>query len=1228
MAWSMPPPGPWNPAMTMTPDMGMGSYSAEQWTVLQQQNWQQWAQWQQQYAQWQNQYGEKYAEQIQTIQAMGGMPPLPPANTAPPPAPPPPDKPPPPPHENNQPLYAQTSKPPPPAAPAPGPVPVPTTNQWNKSNQWNNTNQSNQNTTSNNQNWSYNKAPSKVAPQPLLNTQPPMSTKPPVNSQPSGNAEALKKLAEEERLFDIQFKQWEQEIEKWRRENENHPDKQAYKEYEQKFEACRLQLMERRRQMKLKRDRLMHNTPQPSTTSIPGNIAAAPGSNININKPQQDMPTPNFSQTQHNYSDKSNISQFQQQQQKHNMPQSYNRSNNKNIDPQDRYESYQDMNQQTNSEHSYEANDNSSFLPTTDSNKGIPGLDLVPDVDKNSNKTHEVVDITDDNHEIALHQENQQSKGPDYSTISKGINSILGDEKIMNILSMVNNHTQSPPTNNLNLNMSRPYPGNNQQDNVQPQDNRNQHYCNNQHFDNRQQSVPQSRQEHMLPNRQQNMPQNRQQNMPQNRQQNMPQNRQQIMPQNRQQNMPQNRQQNMVQNRQRPGFINQQNQDTSYPPPLMEQNISIPEQEQHYDSNDSYDQSNMQQQYEDVPHRGGLLPLMRTNISSGRPLLERITQHNADYPRALPERPPIEEVVPPVQPPRPKWVEEPMFTPSFIVEYEHKPLRLKARDFIDPVHMFDYNHKSKDSDVKKRDFEKEIDDLFPSMRRRPERFERDIENDRYREPVSRESHYRDREPKFYDRRLPRDDFRDEYRLSRDELRDEFRPKLAPRDDDYDMRRVDDRFDDRRRDDRDKFTRRDDLRDRSRERDRERERDRYRERERDKGPPHIHVFRERDRERDRDRFDRIRDLRDERRSGSRDRDSRKRGHSKDSEISIVSKKSKDNTEKPAVEVESKESKHIVMIDDILELPGREMRPEKIVIILRGPPGSGKSYLAKLIRDREAEHGGTARIMSIDDYFMQESEVEEKDPATGKIVKKQTLKYEYDEESESTYLTSLSRAFKRSISDGYFSFLIFDAVNDQLKNYADIWNYSRQNGFQVYICTMDLDPQTCYRRNIHNRKLDDIEVICSRFFPTPLHHIQLDATTLLQNAAIQDVQMEDVQDNDFTMEDAEEPEVESSFTSKWEKMEDAAQLARLDGTSKPLRSSQLSMEDYLQLDDWKPNTAKPGKKTVRWADIEERRKQEKMRAIGFVVGQTDWNRMTDPTMGSSALTQTKYIERVRR
>lgn len=37
------------------------------------------------------------------------------------------------------------------------------------------------------------------------------------------------------------------------------------------------------------------------------------------------------------------------------------------------------------------------------------------------------------------------------------------------------------------------------------------------------------------------------------------------------------------------------------------------------------------------------------------------------------------------------------------------------------------------------------------------------------------------------------------------------------------------------------------------------------------------------------------------------------------------------------------------------------------------GSGKSYLAKMLRDLEVEHGGSApRIHSMDDYFMTEVE----------------------------------------------------------------------------------------------------------------------------------------------------------------------------------------------------------------------------------------------------------------
>ncbi|KAJ8719583.1 hypothetical protein PYW08_011758 [Mythimna loreyi] len=1141
MSWPMPTSGQWNSGMGMTPDINMAnmsSYTPEQWAAMQQQNWQQWTQWQQQYVQWHGQYGDKYAEQMQAIQAMGGMPPLPPASAAPPPAPPPPDQPPPPPHENNEPLFGN-------APPKPTPVPAPTAKQH----QNNSGNLANVNThpqAGNNSNWSY----VKDAAQPTQGV------------QSSVDVEALKKLAEEERLFDIQFQKWEEEIEKWRRDNVNHPDKQAYKEYEQKFEACRAQLMERRQQMKQKRARLLNNSAPvqtPITTTASNVTPAVPPNlkNTNNNSFPGKQPQNYTNNSTQNYSDHSNA-QYQQEQYSVPKP-TYNRSNNNvNIDLQDRFDSYHNM-----GDNSYQSNSNfsapppsTSFLPSSVSNKGIPGLDLVPEVDKSygSNANQEVIDISEEPSGGPSH-----GKAPDYTTISKGINNILGDVKIMNILSMVaGQNSQDPITSTANMNVpppSGPYNFNNQSNAPYGQGNRNQ---NNQNYNNQQ-----------FDNRQNNMPFNRQV----------------------------------------PNYQGQQNQELNpnYPPPSRMQE-EIPQEQYNYDRNMQYGGNDMAPPYRDnVPPQVGPPPV-RPNLPAPRPpirpLMSEMTDHQMgnNYPRGPPERKPLlESNMNPIsnQPARPQWIDEPMFTPSLIVEYEHKPLRLKARDFIEPVHMFDYNHKSKDGEVKRKDFEREVDELFS---RKPRRSEKEID-------YSRERYSRDHYSRDFERRAPRED-----------LRDDFRPRVPFRDDYDDRRRSDNRYDDRRRDDRDDDRRRDD-RDDDRRRD-DRDDDRRRD-DRDKYSRREDLYRDRDRDhRDRDHGRDVRRDENSYHGRSRERDSRKRGLSRDSENSNpqLSKKSKDK--------EESQSKHVVMIDDLLETPGRTMRPDKIVIILRGPPGSGKSYLAKLIRDREAEYGGTVRIMSIDDYYMQEGEVEERDPSTGKLVKKPTLKYEYDESFEESYTNSLKRAFKRSLTDGYFTFLIYDAVNDQLKSYADIWNFARQQGFQVYICTMELDPQICYKRNIHNRKLDDIEVITARFFPTPSHHIQLDATTLLQSAAITEVQMEDADNEEVIMEDAQEPEVESVFTSKWEKMDDAAQLARLDGTSKPLRPSQLSMEDYLQLDDWTPNQAKPGKKSVRWADIEERRQQEKMRAIGFVVGQTDWNRMTDPTMGSSALTQTKYIERVRR
>ena len=65
---------------------------------------------------------------------------------------------------------------------------------------------------------------------------------------------------------------------------------------------------------------------------------------------------------------------------------------------------------------------------------------------------------------------------------------------------------------------------------------------------------------------------------------------------------------------------------------------------------------------------------------------------------------------------------------------------------------------------------------------------------------------------------------------------------------------------------------------------------------------------------------------------------------------------------------------MQVDDLINPPGRYMRPPKIVVIFRGLPGSGKSFVAKNIKSQESSYGSEApRILALDDYFECDGEV---------------------------------------------------------------------------------------------------------------------------------------------------------------------------------------------------------------------------------------------------------------
>ncbi|KAK9104952.1 hypothetical protein Scep_021796 [Stephania cephalantha] len=216
------------------------------------------------------------------------------------------------------------------------------------------------------------------------------------------------------------------------------------------------------------------------------------------------------------------------------------------------------------------------------------------------------------------------------------------------------------------------------------------------------------------------------------------------------------------------------------------------------------------------------------------------------------------------------------------------------------------------------------------------------------------------------------------------------------------------------------------------------------------------------------------------------------------------------------------------------PNRATRPDHIVIILRGLPGSGKSYLAKMLRDLEVENGGSApRIHSMDDYFITEVEkVEEVDNSKSSSVVKgrpstaETIdEYCYGMIFQEAYRSSMLKSFKKTLEEGNFTFVIVDDRNLRVADFAQFWASAKRSGYEVYLLeAMYKDPVGCAARNLHGFTVNDIKKMAQLWEEAPSLYLQLDVQSFfrgdnLKESEIQEVDM-DMEDDVTCIEDSSE------------------------------------------------------------------------------------------------------------
>lgn len=151
-------------------------------------------------------------------------------------------------------------------------------------------------------------------------------------------------------------------------------------------------------------------------------------------------------------------------------------------------------------------------------------------------------------------------------------------------------------------------------------------------------------------------------------------------------------------------------------------------------------------------------------------------------------------------------------------------------------------------------------------------------------------------------------------------------------------------------------------------------------------------------------------------------------------------------------------------------------DRIVVIMRGTPGSGKSYTARELLKKYGGGDPAAHIFSTDDYFIQDVLKERRDKETaGEFVDAQY----YDELEHDTYRHNWAaeklgsahgwnfRRFCKSV-DMWMTPLVVDNTNTTAREIRGYVEYAHKAGYKIVIA----EPSSPWW-NDHKHMLDDKE-----------------------------------------------------------------------------------------------------------------------------------------------------------